>query len=91
MKYCSKPLRYSIYLLVLLTVSGCSNRAFPDISFNKLPAFNVVQYFSDVTLMQNSFLLAQTQSEPVSTVLDQADTSQALSSDSKASVKHDYA
>ena len=42
-------------------------------------------------LMQNSFLLAQTQSEPVSTVLEQADTSQALSSDSKDSVKPDYA
>ena len=91
MKYCSKPLRYSIYLLVLLTVSGCSNKAFSDISFNKLPVFNVVQYLSDVTLMQNSFLLAQTQSEPVSTVLEQADTSQAVSSDSKDSVKPDYA
>lgn len=91
MKYCSKPLRYSICLLVLLTVSGCSNKALPNISFNTLSVLNIFQYLSNNKVMQNSFLLAQTQNEPVSTMLDQADTSQALPNDSSDAVKPDYA
>lgn len=82
MKCYLKPLRYSLYLVVLLAVSGCSNNVVPSYSAVNLVK-NVAQHFVIAAL--RSIPNSQTKSTTLV-----SEVGGAASTTASAQIKHDY-